>query len=167
MKSVLPENYTYIITNFKNLPPHRTQETFEVPNFKLDTFVNVDSKEGAREWFATFQSWSKTTMPETRRYKITGRRVIFCETCHCVHSNTIKKKQRNRETKNLQSSQARNIYCTATIHLRLECQRIILNHPLEVNIKCEELLSLFRDGHSPSSALYAYEDQLHLSATNE
>ena len=88
-------------------------------------FVNVNSGEGAHEWLAAFQSWSKTTMPETRRYKITGHRVMFRETRHCIHSDAVKKKQGNRETKHPQSSRARNIHCTATIHLRLECQRII------------------------------------------
>ncbi|CAB4433428.1 unnamed protein product [Rhizophagus irregularis] len=31
----------------------------------------------------------------------------------------------------------------------------------------EELLNYFKDGHSPSSALYAYQDELHLKATDE
>ena len=31
----------------------------------------------------------------------------------------------------------------------------------------EELLNLFKDGHSPSSALYIYEDTLHLNTTDE
>jgi len=62
-------------------------------------------------------------------------------------------------------------------------------HPLEVNLKYThnhviysadllsfwhvkeevqiELLNLFKDGHSPSSALYIYQDNLHLKAKNE
>jgi len=64
-----------------------------------------------------------------------------------------------------------------------------LSHPLEINIKFthnhvihsaealsfrrvkegvrEKYLELFKDGHSPASALHAYEDDLHINATNE
>ena len=31
----------------------------------------------------------------------------------------------------------------------------------------EKYLELFKNGHSPASALHAYEDELHLNATNE
>ena len=31
----------------------------------------------------------------------------------------------------------------------------------------KEFLNLFKDGHSPSSALHIYEDNLHLNATDE
>jgi len=31
----------------------------------------------------------------------------------------------------------------------------------------EKLIELFKDGHSPASALYTYEDEIHLNATNE
>ncbi|CAG8767457.1 8013_t:CDS:2, partial [Dentiscutata erythropus] len=118
----LPQNYTYQIQNFNNLPPHKTQENFEVANFELDTFVNVESEK-------------------------------------------------------------------ATIHLWLECRQLVLNHSLEVNIKfthnhvinaaeslsfrpikdnvCNKLLELFKDSHSPSSAHYTLEDNLHLSALND
>ena len=93
------------------------------------------------------------------------------------------------EVKRPQSSRARDICCTAAIHIRLERKRLPFTHPLEINLKYthnhvvnsaealsfrrvkeevrEELISLFKDGHSPSSALHVYEDMLHLSATNE
>ena len=67
--------------------------------------------------------------------------------------------------------------------------RLPNTHPLEVELKFthnhviysaeslsfrpvkkevrEEFINLFKDGHSPSSALYTYEDELHLSASNE
>src|SRR5207245_6638450 len=99
-------------------------------------------------------------------------------------------KQAGHEIKRPQSSRARNTNCTATIHLRLENWPIeSLSHPLEINIKFthnhvvnsavalsfrrvkeevrEKYLELFKNGHSPASALYAYEDELHLSTTNE
>jgi hypothetical protein len=63
------------------------------------------------------------------------------------------------------------------------------NHPLKVNIKFthnhvinsaeslsfrrikgeikERFLELFRDGHSLASAIYSYEDELHISAEND
>ena len=48
------------------------QENFEVENFELDAFVNVFSKEEVSEWIVAFESYSKTTMPKTRGYMITG-----------------------------------------------------------------------------------------------
>ena len=44
------------------MPPYQIQENFKVPNFELDVFVNVDSKEAASEWVAKFQCHSKMTM---------------------------------------------------------------------------------------------------------
>jgi len=80
-------------------------QNFEVPNFELDTFVNVDNEDGVREWFIAFQSWSKTTMTETRGYNITGNQVIFCEQRHCIHSHEVKKKQgKNKEVQRSNSS---------------------------------------------------------------
>ncbi len=156
----------------------------------MDAFVNVDSKEVASEWIAKFQCHSKTMMSQTRGYDIKGNRVLFREKRHCLHSHEVKKKQgKNVITKHLQSLRARDIGCNASIHLRLIRNRLPLTHPLEVNISYthnhiinsaeslsfrnvnekvrEELLSLFKDGHSPSSALYVYQDNLHLKANDE
>lgn len=160
-----------------------------IPQFELDVFVNVNDKEKAQVWFKTFESRSRTTMPETKRYEIKGKRVLFRELRHCVHSNLVKTKQGNREVKCPNSSRLRNTNCTASIHLRLENWRIELSHPLEVNIRFthnhvvisaeslsfrrvnwevrEKVLELFKDGHSPASAMYTYEDQLYLSTADE
>ena len=54
--------------------------------------MNIDNKEEACKWFMEFQSSSKTTMPESRKYKITGNRVLFREMRHCIHSSEVKKK---------------------------------------------------------------------------
>lgn len=105
LKPILPENYTYLIQNFNDLPPCRTQENFEIPNFKLDMFVDVDSEEEAHKWFTEFQSWSKTTMTETKGFEIKGNRVIFRELRHCIHSSQVKKKQGHRIIKRPRSSQ--------------------------------------------------------------
>ena len=121
MKPVLPQNYTYLITNFKELSSYRTQENFEIVNFELETFVNVFNEEDAQKWLATFQSWSKTTMAETKGFGVKGKKVLFRKLLHCIHSNQVKKKQGNREMKRPNSSRARNIDCTANIHLRLVC----------------------------------------------
>lgn len=128
-------------------------------------------------------------MPETKRYEIKRKHVLFREMRHCIHSDKVKKKQGNRETKRAQSSRARNIGCSATIHLRLESWCVELSHPLEINIKFthnhvvnsaeslsfrrvdnavrDKYLELFKDGHSPSSAMHVYEDELHLSTTDD
>ena len=178
-----------MIKSFNELPLFRTAEDFEIPQFELDAFVDVNDNEKASEWLKAFESRSKTTMPETKRYEIKGKHVLFREMRHCIHSDKVKKKQGNRKIKRVQSSRARNIGCTATIHLRLESWRVELSHPLEVNIKfthnhvvssaeslsfrrvdgaiCEKYLELFKDGHSPSSAMHVYEDELHLSTTDD
>ncbi|RIA83452.1 hypothetical protein C1645_833806 [Glomus cerebriforme] len=49
LKSVLSQNYSYIIQNFINLPSYQTQEDFEIINFELDMFVNINDKEAASE----------------------------------------------------------------------------------------------------------------------
>ncbi|CAB5362409.1 unnamed protein product [Rhizophagus irregularis] len=189
LKSILPQHYTYSIINFNELPSYQTAEDFVIPQFELDVFVDVNDKEKASEWFVAFQSWSKPTMPETKRYEIKGKYVLFRETRHCIHSDTVKKKQGSREVKRQNSLQLRNTSCKATIHLRLESWRVELSHPLEVNIKfthnhvinsaeslsfrrvnekvCEKFLQLFKDGYSPASAMYVHEDELYLSSTDE
>ncbi|CAB5394994.1 unnamed protein product [Rhizophagus irregularis] len=189
LKSILPLRHSYLIKNFNVLSPFQTTENFEIPQFELDAFVDIDDKEKAREWFLSFESKSKTTMPESRRYEIKGKKVLFREKRHCIHSKLVKEKQGNRELKRPQSSRLRNTNCAATIHLRLELCNIELSHPLEVNLRfthnhvvnsAESLsfrrvngeirgkfLELFKDGHSPASAMYDYEDALYLSATDE
>jgi hypothetical protein len=100
------------------------------------------------------------------------------------------KKQGHRETKRPQSFRVRNIFCNANIHLRLENWRLeSTSHPLEVNIRfthnhiidsaellsfrrvkedvCEKFFELFNDRHSPASAIYSYQNELHLSTTND
>ncbi|PKK56361.1 hypothetical protein RhiirC2_800185 [Rhizophagus irregularis] len=102
LKSILPQNYSYLIENFNELPSYRITENFIIPQFELDIFVDIDNEEKAREWFMAFESKSKTTMPETKR---------------------------SQEIKCQQSSRLRNTNCTLTIHLRLERWRIKLSHP--------------------------------------
>ena len=167
-----------------------TSENFAIPQFELDAFVDVNDKEKAHKWFLEFESLSKTTMPQTKGYEIKGKQVILRENRHCIHSNKVKEKQGSRVTKHPQSFRARNINCNASIHLRLEKWRLeSLDHPLEVNIRYihnhviesaeslsfrrvkeevrERYLELFKDGHSPASAMYSYEDELHLSTKND
>ncbi|CAB5353783.1 unnamed protein product [Rhizophagus irregularis] len=162
LKPFLPQCNTYLIEKFSELPSYRTAENFNVTQFELKAYVNVDNKEEAHKWFAAFQSWSKTTMAQTRG---------------------------NRETKRPQSARARNVNCAASLHLRIERKRLPYSHSLEVELKFthnhvinsaealsfrrveeevhQEFINLFRDGHSPSSALYAHEDSLHLNASDE
>ncbi|GBC01562.1 hypothetical protein RclHR1_04230007 [Rhizophagus clarus] len=189
LKLVLPQHNTYLIKEFIELPPYRTAKNFDITQFELKAYVNADSKEEAHKWFAAFQSRSKTTMAQTRGFTITGNWILYREIYHCIHSNEVKKKQGIRKTKRPQSARAHNIGCNATIHLRLERKRLSDNHSLEIELKFahnhiinsaeslsfrrvkeevrEEFINLFRDGHSPSSALYAYEDSIHLNASDE
>ncbi|PKB99211.1 hypothetical protein RhiirA5_462455 [Rhizophagus irregularis] len=189
LKSILPQGYTYLIKNFNELPPYQTSENFSIPQFELDAFVDINDKEKAQEWFLAFESHTKTTMPQSKGYRVKGNQVLFRENRHCIHSNKVKEKQGNRETKLPQSSRARNTGCTAGIHLRLERWRLETNYPFKINIRFthnhminsaeslsfrrvnsevrKNILELFKDGHSPASAKYSYEDGLHLSAEND
>ncbi|CAB5356251.1 unnamed protein product [Rhizophagus irregularis] len=175
LKSILSQHYTYSIINFNELPSYQTAEDFVIPQFELDVFVDVNDKEKASKWFVAFQFWSKTTIPETKRYEIKEKYVLFRETRHCIHSDTVKKKQGSQEVKRQNSLRLRNTSCKAIIHLRLESWRIELSHPLEVNIKfmhnhvinlaellsfChvnekvrEKFLQLFKDEYSPVLAI--------------
>ncbi|CAG8773372.1 37186_t:CDS:2 [Gigaspora margarita] len=128
-------------------------------------------------------------MPETKRFEIKEKRILFKELRHCIHSNKVKEKQGHCKVKKLYSSRAKNTYCTATIHLRLEHQQLSLSHPLEINIEFthnhvinfasslsfrhvdskvhKNFITLFQDGHSPASALHIFEDDFYLNITNE
>ncbi|CAB4473190.1 hypothetical protein RhiirA5_421662 [Rhizophagus irregularis] len=63
----------------------------------------------------------------------------------------VKKKQGNQETKRPQSSRAKNVGCTATIHLRLESWRIEsptrdkFNSRIITTTNDQELLELLAD----------------------
>ncbi|CAB5359937.1 unnamed protein product [Rhizophagus irregularis] len=189
LKSILPQDYTYLIINFNKLSPCYTAENFAIPQFELNVFVDINDAKKVHKWFLEFESHSKTTMPQSKGYGVKGKEVLFREKCHCIHSNLVKKKQGKRETKLSQSSRARNIHCNAKIHLRLEKWRLKTSHPLEINIKFthnhvidsveslsfqrvkgevrERFLELFADRHSSALAKYSYKDELHLSAEND
>ena len=103
-RALLPQGYTYLIKNFNELPPYQTSENFSIPQFELDTFVDINDKEKAQEWFKVFESHTKTMMSQFKGYEVKGNQVLFREKCHCIHSNKVKEKQGNCETKLLQSS---------------------------------------------------------------
>lgn len=128
-------------------------------------------------------------MPQTRCYQIQGKKVIFRQLRHCIHSDIVRQKQGNPSLKIPNSLCIRNTDCNATIHLRLERWRLQTNYPLEINIKFihnhvinsakalsfrhvknevrDKYIELFENGHSPASALYTYENSLQLLSNNE
>ncbi|RGB23479.1 hypothetical protein C1646_774431 [Rhizophagus diaphanus] len=65
--------------NFNQIKTMVNEKRILVPNFELDAFVDVDSEEKASEWVTTFQSHSKTTMPQTKAYDINGNWIIWIE----------------------------------------------------------------------------------------
>ncbi|CAG8564564.1 27056_t:CDS:2, partial [Dentiscutata erythropus] len=141
--------------------------------------------EDSQKWFNEYEETSKTTMPETKGFQIQGKKVIFRELRHCIHSNKVRQKQGNPILKKPYSSRIRNTECAATIHLRIECWHLQTTYPLEVNINfvhnhiihcakslsfrrvkeevCTKYLELFTNGHSLATALYIYEDNLYLT----
>ena len=87
-----------------------------------------------QEWFAAFQSWLKTTMPQTRGFNIKRTRVLFKEIYHCIYSNSVKKSKVLVKMKRPDFARIRNIDCNATIHFRLKQQRLLDSHPLEIKL---------------------------------
>jgi hypothetical protein len=77
LKSILPQQYSYLIKKFNELPSYQTAENFVISQFELDAFVDVDDKEKACEWFRAFEFRSKMTMVQTRGYEIKGDKVLF------------------------------------------------------------------------------------------
>ncbi|CAG8853288.1 43926_t:CDS:2, partial [Gigaspora margarita] len=154
-----------------------------------DLFVNIGSIEGAQQWLVNFEEVSKTTMPQTRCYQIQGKKVIFRQLRHCIHSDIVRQKQGNPSLKISNSLHIRNTDCNATIHLRLERWHLQTNYSLEINIKfihnhvinsakalsfrhvknevCDKYIELFENKYLLASALYTYEDSLHLLSNNE
>ncbi|GBC05739.1 hypothetical protein RclHR1_00640027 [Rhizophagus clarus] len=158
LKSILPNNHLYLIKNFNEPSSYQTAENFKVPQFELDVFVDVDNQEKVCEWFKEYESWSKTIMP--RGYGIKGDRVLFREQCHCIH-----KQGKNVVTKRPQSLQARDI-CNSSYTFTVRIPTTFTYTSVKEEVR-EELLELFKDGHSSSSALYVYQDKLHLEASDE
>jgi len=170
------------------LPSYWTEEGFEIHQFEVDAFANVATAESAQVWFSTFEEHSKTTMPQTKGYEIKGKRVILRESRHCIHSAKVRCKQGNLNLKR-QTIRNRNIDCSAIMHLRLERRNLSFSHPLEIKLQFthnhvinsaqslsfrrvkdetrESFIQMFHDGHSPASALYTYEDNLHISALSD
>ncbi|CAG8752336.1 8540_t:CDS:2 [Gigaspora margarita] len=151
ISAILPLNYDYSVSEIQQLPVYITTEGFAINQFEANLYVNINNVEDAHKWFCEFEEISKTTMPQSKGYNIQGKKIIFREIWHCIHSNMVRQKQGNPVLKKPNSIQIRNTGCMATIHLRLEHWRLQTLH-----------LLLFTDGHSPATALYAYEDNLYL-----
>ena len=81
-----------MIESFNILLSYQTTENFVIPQFELNVFVDIDDKEKAQVWFKAFESRSKTTMPETKRYEIKGKCILFRDLRHCIYSNIVKTK---------------------------------------------------------------------------
>lgn len=187
--AILPPNYNYLVSEIQQLPDYITSEGFLINQFKATFFVNISNIEDSQKWFNEYEETSKTTMPETKGFQIQGKKVIFRELRHCMHSNKVRQKQGNPILKKPHSLRIRNTECDATIHLRIERWRLQTSHPLEVNINfvhnhiinCAKSLSfrcvkeevrnkyleLFINGYSPATTLHIYEDNLYLSASDD
>ena len=109
-----------MIERITELPLYLTEENIEIHQFEVDVLVNVTTAESAQAWFSAFEEHSKITMPQTKGYKVKGKRVIFREARHCIHSKKVRKKQGDPKIKRTQTAHIRNTDCPVTIHLRLE-----------------------------------------------
>ena len=69
--------------------------------------------ESAHVWFSAFEEHLKTTMPQTKGYGIKGKRVVFREGRHCIHSKKVRNKQGNPELRRMQTVCIKNTDCPA------------------------------------------------------
>jgi hypothetical protein len=151
--------------------------------------INIKTKDEALIWFERFQEKSKTTMRISRGQTLTGKKVIFKEERHCMHSEIVKEKQGSRVIKRENSHHSRNISCKAKMLMRIERRNLEQDYPMYVHIEYihnhipnsaeslgfrpvskitqDKYIELFKIGHSPASAIHTYEDSLHLAAVNE
>lgn len=189
LQQILPSNYTYQIENYIELEPILTSENITIGQIETDFYVNINTKESALKWLDEFQEISKTTMRLTRTYITKGQRVVFRELRHCIHSDIVKQKNSSRDIKNPNSQRNRDINCSATINFRLRKSYLIYTHPLEINLRFthnhlpnsaaslsfrpvseetqKQYINLFNMGHSAATARHIFEDQLHLSTSDD
>ncbi|CAG8727706.1 16494_t:CDS:2, partial [Gigaspora margarita] len=106
--AILPPNHDYYVNEIYQLPDYITAEGFLVNQFEADLFVNIGSIEGAQQWLVDFEEVSKTMMPQTRCYQIQGKKVIFRQLRHCIHSDIVRQKQENPSLKIPNSLRIRN-----------------------------------------------------------
>ena len=136
LKQILPCDYKYHLEKINILPSLFTEEDIELKQFIFDLLINIQTKENALIWFENFQEKSKTTMHITRGQVITGKKVIFKEERHCMHSGIIKKKQGSKHTNSTENSQhSRNIDCKAKMLMRIEKRNLEQEYPMYIHIE--------------------------------
>jgi hypothetical protein len=192
LKQILPCDYKYHLKKIDILPSLFTEEDIEIKQFIFDLLINIQTKEDALIWFEKFQNKSKTTMRITRGQVLTGKKLIFKEERHCIHSEIVKKKQGSRISKranNAENYHFRNIDCKAKMLMRIEKRNLEQEYSMYVHIEYthnhipysaeslsfrsvskntrDKYVELFKNGHSPATAVYTYQDTLHLAADSE
>ncbi|CAB4431809.1 unnamed protein product [Rhizophagus irregularis] len=185
LKEILPCDYKYQLEKIDILPSLFTEEDIELKQFIFDLLINIQTKDDALIWFEKFQEKSKTTMRITRGQTITGKKIVFKEERHCIHSKTVKTKQGSRTSKQENSLRTRNINCQSKMLMRIEKRKLIMHVHIEYihnhipysaeslsfrpvsKITRNKYIELFKNGYSPATAIYTYEDSLHLAAANE
>ncbi len=91
LKQILPCDYKYQLKKINTLPSLFTEEDIELKQFVFDLLIDIQTKDDALIWFEKFQEKSKTTMRITRGQVITGKKLVFKEERHCMHSEIVKK----------------------------------------------------------------------------
>ncbi|GES80853.1 hypothetical protein GLOIN_2v1883854 [Rhizophagus clarus] len=155
LKEILPCDYKYQLEKLNILPSLFTEEDIEL----------------------------KQKIQNNKAIK--GKKVIFKEERHCIHSATVKVKQGSRVSKQENSNHSHNINCQAKMLMRIEKRKLLLYVNLEnthnhipysaeslsfrpvCKIIRDKYIKLFKNGHSPTTAIYTYEDNLHLAAADE
>ena len=91
LKQILPCDYKYQLEKIDILPSLFTEEDIELKQFIFDLLIDIQTKDDSLIWFEKFQEKSKTTMRITRGQVITGKKLVFKEERHCMHSEIVKK----------------------------------------------------------------------------
>ncbi|CAG8452258.1 7058_t:CDS:1 [Paraglomus brasilianum] len=134
LQNVLPDNYTYIIKSYKELPLC----TFDgAPNASFDAqfYINIASIDEIEAWRQAFHTKTGTIFRITRADKVKGIKVIYHKDFHCRHADiaAIKYMQKTYAQKAGQR-RSRNTNCQCLAKIRLEKSRLSLSHPCEVRM---------------------------------
>ncbi|CAG8497691.1 7871_t:CDS:2, partial [Paraglomus occultum] len=134
LQNVLPDNYTYIIKSYKELPLHNFDGA---PNASFDAqfYINIASQDEIEAWRAAFHAKTGTIFRITRADKVKGIKVIYHKDFHCRHADiaAIKYMQKTYAQKAGQR-RSRNTNCQCLAKIRLEKSRLSLSHPCEVRL---------------------------------
>ncbi|KAK3916852.1 Uracil phosphoribosyltransferase, partial [Frankliniella fusca] len=183
VKESIPMNYNYKILSVDPMNVYKSESVDQTEMFQAILRLDIRNKEDALEWLQNYQSSSFTDWRVRRTHHDNTNKLIFKKQYRC-HNNTLA--QYRPETK---EPHYKHTECKASVTLTVknfEMKRskdtLLKTHPLEVQIDhChnhplnaadslrhrrptpqvkEKFLEMFKNGHSPASALRTFQYDL-------